>query len=114
VIVLDDGRVTEIMDAHQPPTGPLRFRLAVRTNLEALRTAFPSAEPDPGAGGPPGPDAPSDPAAPDVREFLVQTADASELSHRLAALLDSGAIVHAVTPVTEDLETRVRQRLEDG
>ncbi len=100
VILLDDGQVTDLMDPRQPAAGPLRFRLTVRADAEALRTAFPAAELEPDAAGEP-------------LEVLVRVVDATELSHRLAALLDSGAIVHAVTPLTDDLETRVRQRLED-
>ena len=100
VILLDDGRVTDLMDPRQPAAGPLRFRLTVRADAEALRTAFPAAELEPEAAGEP-------------LEVLVRVVDATELSHRLAALLDTGAIVHAVTPLTDDLETRVRQRLED-
>lgn len=96
VIVLEDGRVTEVVDVRQRPGDPLRFRLSVDADEDALRTAFPTAD-TAGDGG-----------------VLVEVADAGELSHRLAALLESGAVVHSVVPVTGDLEARVRQRLEDA
>lgn len=96
VIVLDDGGVSEVMDARIPPGGPLRFRLAVAADESVVRTAFPTAE------------------ALEPANFLVQVADATELSHRLAALLDAGATLHGLTPMTDDLETRVRQRLEES
>lgn len=105
VIVLDDGRVTEVMDARQPHGGPHRYRLWVTAGEELVRAAFPTAQVRESASG--------TRDAGDAAEFLVRVADDTDLSHRLAALLDAGAILHAVTPSTDDLETRVRQRLEE-
>jgi ABC-2 type transport system ATP-binding protein len=95
VIILDDGRVADVVDARERAGGPLRYRLVVDATDQALAAAFPAAERvDYGV--------------------VVTVADAGELSHRLAALLDAGATVREVTPFAGDLETRVRARLEDG
>ena len=45
------------------------------------------------------------------RTLMVELADARELSERLAALLELGAIVQSVTPA-DDLEHRVRAALQ--
>lgn len=102
VVVLRDGRVTEVMEA-RPRGGPRRYRLAVDGPGEAVRASFPGAAPEPV-------DREGD--ATDAT-YLVDVADAAELSHRLAALLDAGGIVRSVVPLADDLETRVRQRLEE-
>jgi ABC-2 type transport system ATP-binding protein len=91
VVLLADGRVRDVMEA-APPTAALRYRLDVDADDDAVRTAFPAAERD-GA------------------TIVVQVADAHELSHRLAGLLEAGAVVRAVAPA-EGLEERVRERLE--
>lgn len=41
VIVLDDGRVTEVLDVRQPPAGPLRYQLSVDAPDERVRRTFP-------------------------------------------------------------------------
>ncbi len=102
VIVLDGGRVTEIMDARQPAGGPLRYRLTVDAPRATIALVFPGADAD----ADPGPDS--------GRSFVVEVADAGELTHRLAALLAEGAVVHAVVPLTDTLEDRVRHRLEES
>ena len=117
VIVLDDGRVTEVMDARPDTAGPLRFRIVLEPadppRTPPVRTVFPGAVAEGSEGGGhetrPAVDRNS---ARSPGRWIVEVADAAELSHRLAALLDSGAIVHAVTPAIDDLEARVRNRLE--
>ena len=95
VIILDDGRVADVVEARGRAGGPLRYRLVVDATDEALAAAFPGAERvDYGV--------------------VVTVGDAGELSHRLAALLDAGATLQEVAPFGGDLETRVRRRLEDG
>jgi ABC-2 type transport system ATP-binding protein len=93
-IVLEDGRIRDVLDV-QGPAGPAtRYRLDVDAPAHALDLAFPGAE----ASG---------------RAVTVTVADPAELSHRLAALLDAGGVVRSVVPET-GLEERVRQRLEDS
>lgn len=93
-ILLEDGRVREILDV-QGPTGPsTRYRLDVDAPAHILAIAFPDA----------------DPAA---RPLTVTVTDAAELSHRLAALLDAGGLVRAVVP-EGGLEDRVRRTLEES
>ncbi len=53
----------------------------------------------------------AEPAGDGATAYHVEVADAAELSTRLAALLDAGAIVASVTPAAEPLETRVRRAL---
>jgi ABC-2 type transport system ATP-binding protein len=91
-ILLEDGRVKDVLVV-QGPVGPAtRYRLDVDAAADILAIAFPDA----------------DPAA---RPITVTVADAAELSHRLGALLDAGGIVRAVVPET-GLEDRIRRRLE--
>jgi ABC-type multidrug transport system ATPase subunit len=101
VVVLDQGRVADVLDA-RPTGGPRRYRIRADARLDAVRATFPDCE------------AAGDGADGEARVFTVTVSDASELSHRLAALLDAGATVHEVAPVDGDLEARVRDRLEDG
>lgn len=95
VIILDAGTLADTVDARQTAAGPLRYRIAARAPDAAIAAAFPGAEPDAGV-------------------FMITVADAAELSHRLAALLESGGVIHEVTPLQDDLEARVRQRLEES
>ena len=117
VIVLNDGRVTEVMEASPDTAGPLRFRIALERSgpngSPSVGTVFPDAIADraEGLGDESGPAVRGE-SSRSLERWTVEVADTAELSHRLAALLDSGAILHAVTPVTDTLETRVRQRLE--
>jgi ABC-2 type transport system ATP-binding protein len=92
VVVLDDGRVKDVMDAREQGAA-VRFAIDADAPPDAWAAAFPDAE-----------------AEGDVR--MVTVADERELSHRLAGLLEAGAVVRAVTPMTEALEDRVRRRLE--
>jgi ABC-type multidrug transport system ATPase subunit len=93
-ILLENGRVREIIEIGSEPTGPVRYRITGTLSEEALH-AFPGAE------------------RPEAGTAIVTVADARELSNRLAALLDRGAVVTAVTPLDAGLEERVRKRLEE-
>ncbi|MEJ2503054.1 MAG: ABC transporter ATP-binding protein, partial [Gemmatimonadota bacterium] len=95
VVILEGGRVADVVEARAPSDGPRRYRIAVDATDEALAAAFPTAE---------------------RVDFgiVVTVADAAELSQRLAALLATGSTVREVTPFAGDLEARVRQRLEDA
>lgn len=117
VIVLDTGSLRDILEPTGPGAGPLRYRLVVAASPGAVRTAFPEARPtaespDPAVDHEPVPGT-SGTARDGPRELLVEVGDAGELSQRLAALLDTGATVHEVVPLSADLESRVRERLED-
>jgi ABC-2 type transport system ATP-binding protein len=93
-ILLQEGRVREVMDLEGPAGPATRYRIELARPSDALPIAFPG----------------SDPSA---RSTTVTVADAAELSHRLAALLDAGGLVRAVVP-EEGLEERVRRTLEDA
>ncbi len=71
-----------------------------------VRVAFPDAAPAEEMVGPNGP------GVERAVTYRVLVADRAELSHRLAALLDAGALVDEVAPISSDLESRVQDRLE--
>jgi ABC-2 type transport system ATP-binding protein len=143
VVLLEGGRVKEIMDVTPPATAGTGYRITLAAPSPAVAEAFPGAveatgagaargtiqgggaPSGPGAVGFPGaaavpgtatfPDALAAPGAPDGDgpvTYLVHVADAKELSTRLAALLEAGAVVAEVTPVGEPLEERVRRALD--
>ncbi len=93
-ILLDDGRVKEILDVAGPDGPATRYRLDLDAPADVLAVAFPDADPE-------------------ARPVAVTVRDPAELSHRLGALIDAGGIVRAVIPET-GLEDRVRDRLEGG
>jgi ABC-2 type transport system ATP-binding protein len=94
VILLDGGRLKEVLDA-KGPAGPVtRYRIDTDAPADILAIAFPDA--DPGR-----------------RPVVVTVTDPADLSHRLGALLDAGGIVRSVMPEA-DLEARVRHRLEEA
>ena len=97
VVLLEGGRVKEIMDVARPATGPIGYRITLAAPSPAVAEAFPGAAVVEGAG---------------PMTYQVQVADAAELSARLAALLDAGAVIAAVTPAGEPLEERVRRALD--
>lgn len=97
VVLLEGGRVKEIMDVTPAATGKTGYRITLAAPSPAMAEAFPGAVALPDAG----------PAT-----YLVHVADAKELSTRLAALLDAGAVVAEVTQVGEPLEERVRRALD--
>jgi ABC-type multidrug transport system ATPase subunit len=111
VLVLDRGRLADTLEA-RASAGPARYRLIVDAVEEAVLAAFPGASAVPPESG--ATDAVvADRAASGVGAWAIDVADAGELSHRLAALLASGATVHAVVPLSGGLESRVRDRLAD-
>ena len=104
VVVLADGRVAEVMEpddddvgthrAGPRPAGPLRYRRDVQAPDETVLAIFPNV------------------ARLEAGVAEVPVADEVELSDRLAALLERGALIRAVTPVRTGLEERVKKRLE--
>jgi len=92
-IVLEDGRVRDVLDVRGPDGPATRYRLDVDAHPDVIAIAFPDADPV---------------ASP----LTVMVADPAELSHRLAALLDAGGIVRAVVPEA-GLEERVRRKLDE-
>jgi ABC-type multidrug transport system ATPase subunit len=97
VVLLDGGRIVASFET-RPDSAPTRtWRLRLAASTEHVSDAFPGARP-----------------LEDGRAFLVDAADDADLSVRLAALLATGAIVSAVEPAAEALETRVRRALEEG
>lgn len=89
VLVLREGGVQEVVEIAGEGGGPVRYRLDVVVDDDTLDATFPaSRRTDQGV--------------------LVTVADARELSDRLAALIDRGGIIRAVTPVGVALEARVR------
>ena len=102
VVLLEAGRVRSVIDMDAPPgSAGITYRLELATPVPELAEVFPGAEPIEG-------DAPA--------AYRVVVADAAELSRRLAALLEAGAVVASVQPLLEPLEARVRRELgaEEG
>ena len=133
VILLENGRLKEILEATPAAQGPRVYRLALTERSPAVAEAFPGAveltgseagravaEGAPGAGAstPSGQGAHPAPAvgvgtvvASGAVVYHVTVADEAELSTRLAALLDAGATLASVAPVEDRLEERVRRAL---
>ena len=93
-VLLDDGRVRELLDSRMPES-PTHYRIRLLAAHDAVTAAFPDAN---------------------VRDdqpatYDVVVTDARELSARLAAIIDAGAVVLAVEPLHEGLEGRVRRAL---
>lgn len=95
VTVLERGTVRRTFAAteHEPVR---RYALRVVAGGEHVVRAFPGATQD---------------AATNSDVYHVDVADAAELSSRLAALIDAGAVVAEVRPFAEPLEDRVRRAL---
>lgn len=98
-ILLEDGRVRDVLELRKEPAGPIRYRLELTSGADAVAAAFEDAAVEAEPGG--------------EATAIVTVRDAAELSNRLAALLDRGGIIRSVAPADEGLEERVRQRLED-
>jgi ABC-2 type transport system ATP-binding protein len=99
VVLLEDGRIMDILDAAGPGDGPLRYRIRLARPSPAVADVFP--------------DATMVRRSPDsTTAYIVAVADAPELSQRLAALLDHGVTLVEATPVVEPLEERVRRALD--
>jgi ABC-type multidrug transport system ATPase subunit len=98
VVLLEAGRLRSVIEMATPPGGGAgaAYRLELATPVPELAEIFPGAEPIEG-------DAPT--------AYRVAAADAAELSRRLAALLEAGAVVASVQPLLEPLEARVRREL---
>jgi ABC-2 type transport system ATP-binding protein len=95
IIVLGGGVVREVLEVGALDAAR-SWVLRIERGADALDSCFPGFQPlDTDA------------------EYLVQAADAAEVSGRLAAFLAAGGIVGALRPADLDLERRVRQ-LEGG
>jgi ABC-type multidrug transport system ATPase subunit len=92
VIVMDGGTIRESLAIDHANTERRRYRIQLQSSVPgaAQLLGLPAAETD--------------------TVFTVELADARELSARLAALLELGAIIEAVTPA-DGLEERVRAAL---
>jgi len=95
VVLLDAGRVRAVLDARPAPGPRARYRIELAEPVPALAEIFPDAAPVEGA----------------AAAYLVDVADARELSARLAALLDAGAVLVSAAPAAEPLEARVQRAL---
>lgn len=91
VVLLDRGRIRQLLAA-RAPAGAGGYRLQVIAGAEHVAAVFPDA------------------VTAGADAFLVQVADAHELSTRLAALLERGAVLGAVQPTA--LEDRIRPAYE--
>lgn len=98
-VLLEDGRVMDVLEIRTEPEGPLRYRLELTAGADSVAPAFEDAAIETIGDG--------------RATAFVTVRDAAELSARLAALLDRGGIVRSVAPAEEGLEERVRQRLEN-
>ncbi|HEX6939837.1 MAG TPA: ABC transporter ATP-binding protein [Longimicrobiales bacterium] len=128
VVLLEAGRVREVFDVARAAGGPLAYRLTLAAPSPAVAETFPGAVEapagdggraipaggDPATARPPAAGAGPAPAAvpAGATSYLIEVSDATELSARLAALLDIGAVIAAVTPAAERLEERVRRALD--
>jgi ABC-type multidrug transport system ATPase subunit len=96
-VLLDAGRVHEILEVHQPAPAARRYRIELAWPHPAILEIFPGAV-----------------AEPEDTAYLVMVDDTAELSARLAALLAAGAVLAAAGPVAEPLEERVQRALSGG
>lgn len=98
-VLLESGKVREILEIGGP-TGPgQRYRLELASPSEILHEVFPGATAE---------------ADGESTAYVITVADAGELSARLAVLLDAGAVLASVAPVIEPLEERVQRVLSGG
>jgi ABC-2 type transport system ATP-binding protein len=94
-VLLEGGRVRDIIQTRSPAPSAWRIRLAAP--FDDVAAAFPATQP-----------------GDDGTSFTVSMSGPRELSERLGALLGLGAVVSAVEPVVRPLEERVRDALEGG
>ncbi|MEJ2187160.1 MAG: ABC transporter ATP-binding protein [Gemmatimonadota bacterium] len=97
VVLLEAGRVKDVLDVRGPTGGPTRYRIRLARPSSAMAEVFPDATPLDGD-----------------TDYVVVVVDAAELSQRLAALLARDATLVEATPAVEPLEDRVRRALNDG
>lgn len=94
VVLLDDGRVKEVLRRGHEEAAEERYRISLTEPVEGLGALFPGAS-----------------STDEGRVWTLTVADAGELSDRLSAALSLGARVRRVEPVREGLEDRVRRAL---
>lgn len=95
VAVIDRGGLREVLETRSPPA-PVGYALALDAESPRVMEIFPEA------------------VARSVQHgalYHVNAEDAADLSRRLAALLDTGAVMTALQPLAEPLEERVRRVL---
>jgi ABC-2 type transport system ATP-binding protein len=95
-ILLEDGRVRDVLETRGSDDDGRAYTLRLVEPSDAVALLFPGA-------------APLDDAA---AAYRIDVASAEDLSRRLAALLETGALVAAVQPVAQPFEERVRRALE--
>ncbi|MEX2281637.1 MAG: ABC transporter ATP-binding protein [Gemmatimonadota bacterium] len=93
VIVMDDGAIRESLAIDHASTERRRYRIELQSSVAGAAQLLGLSKSE------------------TEKVFTVELADARELSARLAALLDLGAIVESVTPA-DGLEERVRAALQ--
>jgi ABC-type multidrug transport system ATPase subunit len=98
VVVMDRGIVRENF-ATRAAEEPTTYALRLESDTERVTEVFPGAQKYASDGG---------------AVYHVAVADASELSHRLAALLATGVVITALHPIAEPLEERVRRALGEA
>ena len=93
-ILLDNGTIRETMTIAHKADAPRRYAIRLRNEIGDATEFFPGAS---------------------LRDhtLLVDVSDSADLSARLAALLERGAIVESVQPA-DNLEQRVRSALESA
>jgi ABC-type multidrug transport system ATPase subunit len=107
-VLLEAGRVREIIPIDRATPGTTRYRIELARPAPVFAEIFPGATPELQLD--------DDATASDDTSaaYLVEVADHQELSARLAALLATGATLVAAGPAAEPLEERVRQALASG
>jgi len=98
VVLLERGGVRSMLETSPEAEagGATLYRLELAAPVPELAEVFPGAEAIEGDAG---------------SAYRIAVADAAELSRRLAALLEAGAVVVSVQPLREPLEARVRREL---
>jgi ABC-type multidrug transport system ATPase subunit len=101
VLVLEQGRVREVIDLRGRAEGAAAYRVEVEPSEgapAAVRTAFPDAVPEE---GPP-------------FAFRVQAPDLAELNRRVAGLMAGGVLLRSLAPERVSLEDRYRAARAGG
>lgn len=95
VAVLENGALSEVIDLRAGAHAFPAYRIELESTAhaaDAVRACFPGAVPEHGA----------------PLRFVVEPADAEDLSRRLAELLARGVVLRAAAPLRDTLEERYR------
>lgn len=95
-VVLENGAVREIIETGPGSDVARHYRIELQAAIAAAAAIFPDGQFDG-----------------DQRVLQVTVADAKDLSARLVALLDHGAVIESVTPA-DSLEDKVQSALRSG